>query len=450
MIHLSDTFTTSDRHEQESGLHELSARFEGLIRMIKKSRSELDNSKLENAELKEVNQQLLNASIVTNELETEMKLRIAGLEEALQTEKNESATKIDQLNAALQVKEAEVNELKLQLSSLNETQTTCKAEHDTHIAQLKNIHDSKVSELQKSIESLHHQNSQMNEIHEKSIQDLQSINHQQSHTMKEEKDKHEAEILRMNEIIAALHAKVEDCVSTNNQLKKAGEIEKARVDEMVKENVDLKAVLDDDKQKIFIVKELEYRNRKWYGDGCELSVVHSAFQVGVNDTLRAKNLSSSLINRIFCHNIRALSLENTEIKYSEYKKMVASLNLEDVQLRSVTIKDNSGNHIEVDQILKEVSKINSFAYSFKNIEAAPETSQNLAALEPFSNLRLFWLFNIGEGFDLITFGGFIKKNPTVDYTLWFRCSPEYFAQIRKVEKNLVKMISSGHLTIKKY
>uniref|UniRef100_A0A914YHQ9 Uncharacterized protein n=1 Tax=Panagrolaimus superbus TaxID=310955 RepID=A0A914YHQ9_9BILA len=118
-------------------------------------------------------------------------------------------------------------------------------------------------------------------------QKLQDINLHQSNTIREEMVKNvekEAEIVRLNGNITILQARIADCISTNNQLKKDADIERERINEMVKENVQLKAVMEDDKQKNFIVKDLEYRYNQWKGDGIKLSFEHLAFQVGVKES----------------------------------------------------------------------------------------------------------------------------------------------------------------------
>uniref|UniRef100_A0AC34FRH0 Uncharacterized protein n=1 Tax=Panagrolaimus sp. ES5 TaxID=591445 RepID=A0AC34FRH0_9BILA len=335
-----------------------------------KMKAELEDVKLENAKLKEENQQ----TITPFELETEMKLRIFGLEEDLEKEKAKSAAKIGQMNSALHDKEAELDKIKLQLfnfykSSGNlrlETASISKAEHDAQIAQLNKTHQSKIAELQKSIETLKNQNKRMNEscVKEK-VQSVPKIG-----SMNAPLKSQTSELDEMNVSFS----------SKTDELKSETESRhlNARLSKLSKENVkfvdpiDLSqiCILNDVivggkinykklNGKILDVKNLEYRNEKWFADGMEISFENSAFPILIKKHLYAKNLSSTILGRIFCHHLCSLSLLNTTLKFAEYRKLVSSPNLEEVQLL-IIVKDENGNRIELDQVWKELSNVKKF------------------------------------------------------------------------------------------
>uniref|UniRef100_A0AC34GP80 DUF38 domain-containing protein n=1 Tax=Panagrolaimus sp. ES5 TaxID=591445 RepID=A0AC34GP80_9BILA len=191
--------------------------------------------------------------------------------------------------------------------------------------------------------------------------------------------------------------------------------------------------------KVRVVDWLEYKhyNNKWFADGREIFLNSSDFQICIKQSLViANNIPSTLISRLQCNNLHRLIFRNAVITNSEYKKLVESPNLNYLQLCSVTVEDENGKILEVDQLLKGVPNVENFTYEFDKRLLSRETVKNLAKLPPFPKLRYVSLRNIPDGFNLKVFGEFINKNPSASYFLQFHCSTTFYEEIKIVKQHL--------------
>jgi hypothetical protein len=163
-----------------------------------------------------------------------------------------------------------------------------------------------------------------------------------------------------------------------------------------------------------MVKRLLYNNDGWRADDKKISIQNPNKNVCVFDALwilKHNNLSF-ILTHVFCVNLKKLSLRNQSCTFTEYKSMVASSKLEEVELFECDVRNENGKILDVADLMKELPHINSFDYTFKfvvpNEVVTPETMQKLVELPTFPNLRKLSFFSIQKPFDLEAFGEFIR------------------------------------------
>uniref|UniRef100_A0AC35GAH7 Kinesin motor domain-containing protein n=1 Tax=Panagrolaimus sp. PS1159 TaxID=55785 RepID=A0AC35GAH7_9BILA len=198
--------------------------------------------------------------------------------------------------------------------------------------------------------------------------------------------------------------------------------------------------------KTLLVHRLRYSNRKWnirHEQGVkpkEIDFEHSDFKIFPQFSLDLNNHQSisSIVNRIICTGLKHLLFSTTTILLPDFKKLTAN-KIVSLDIFRSTVNDENGIKVEIDKIWKEVENAETLKHNFCDGEViTTEIAQNLSELPTFPNLLNVYLWNVQEGFDLETFGEFIRKNPTiVCCELNFgKVSNEFSQEMKRIKENL--------------
>uniref|UniRef100_A0A914QIY9 DUF38 domain-containing protein n=1 Tax=Panagrolaimus davidi TaxID=227884 RepID=A0A914QIY9_9BILA len=204
-------------------------------------------------------------------------------------------------------------------------------------------------------------------------------------------------------------------------------------------------------KKALMVQRLLYNDEGWRADDKKISIQNPNKNVCVFDALLMlkRNNLSFILTHVFCVNLKKLSLHYQSCSFAEYKSMVASSKLEEVELRDCIVRNENGKILDVADLMKELPNINSFDYTFffnaPTEVVTPEIMQKLVELPTFPNLLELKFFHIHELFDLEAFGEFIRKNPTIRQYDFFYVdgTVEFLQQITQVKENLILTLPAG-------
>uniref|UniRef100_A0A914R0S1 Uncharacterized protein n=1 Tax=Panagrolaimus davidi TaxID=227884 RepID=A0A914R0S1_9BILA len=386
----------------------LTTRFKGMIEMVLQLKSDLEETKAENVQLKEAQNNLQRINLEQSQtIQTQATRNTEHVQDCVATntqyKKNDDAEK-----KKIQELTAENRELIATLDDLKQRNYQIQSNFAIQRSEL----EAEISRLNVSFKSTVKNFAELKQSTDDSINRLTMSNDELRSIVKTK----DIKIKQMEEEIHRLSFGTDADAVEEESFTYSGVCVKMH-DVVVDSKIDY-VLLSQKILKVNTCEDISNKNLNvWVADGKYITLKKS-YQIFLEKELLCReNRVSTLLEYVFGCNFKKLVLINQEICFKEYQKLLASKRIEEVEFRRVQVMGEYDELLRIDEILKDIPNIHKFVYEFRDDEfkdqnAACETSKNLGKLQPFPNLRVFHLFNLQKGFEL---GKFIKKNPDVDF-----------------------------------